>query len=232
MTEEQKSFLMYGNWQPLFSCLSDEDAGKLIKALFDFAVNGIETGCLPPNVEGLYIFMSETIKQNMSKWEESKKKRIEAGRLGGLAKSSNAKQSQAMLSNSKQSQDKPSNAKHNVNVNVNGNVNTKDKEILSKESTKKDASRFLAPSLPEIESYIREKNLDDLVNAESFFTFYESKGWFVGKSKMRDWKAAVRGWASRTKEEKQTTATQTEQQRARLMAILEEPDEERGHTPW
>ena len=194
MTEEQRSFLMYGNWQPLFSCLSDEDAGKLIKALFDFAVNGSEAGCLPPNIEGLYIFMSETIKQNMSKWEESKKKRIEAGRLGGLAKSSNAKQSQAM----------PSNAKHNVNVNVNGNVNTKDKEILSKESTKKDASRFLAPSLPEIESYIREKNLDDLVNAESFFTFYESKGWFVGKSKMKDWKAAVRGWASRTKAEKQT----------------------------
>ena len=32
------------------------------------------------------------------------------------------------------------------------------------------------------------------MNAEKFFNHYESNGWYVGKNKMKDWKAAVRGW--------------------------------------
>ena len=31
--------------------------------------------------------------------------------------------------------------------------------------------------------------------------FYESKGWMVGRSKMKDWKAAARNWAARDKKE-------------------------------
>ena len=33
--------------------------------------------------------------------------------------------------------------------------------------------------------------------ANRFYNFYESKGWKVGKEKMKDWKAAIRGWLSR-----------------------------------
>jgi hypothetical protein len=32
------------------------------------------------------------------------------------------------------------------------------------------------------------------VDADAFVDFYESKGWLVGKNKMKDWKAAVRTW--------------------------------------
>ena len=32
------------------------------------------------------------------------------------------------------------------------------------------------------------------VDARRFIDFYESKGWMVGSSPMRDWRAAVRGW--------------------------------------
>jgi hypothetical protein len=32
------------------------------------------------------------------------------------------------------------------------------------------------------------------VDAQRFVDFYESKGWMVGKSKMKDWKAAYRNW--------------------------------------
>ena len=32
------------------------------------------------------------------------------------------------------------------------------------------------------------------MDSQRFIDFYESKGWIVGKSKMKDWKAAIRTW--------------------------------------
>jgi len=55
---------------------------------------------------------------------------------------------------------------------------------------KKKQSVFKPPTLAEVEEYIKEKPLR--VVAEKFIDFYESKGWMVGKNKMKDWKAACR----------------------------------------
>jgi len=37
------------------------------------------------------------------------------------------------------------------------------------------------------------------IQASSFVDFYESKGWMVGKTKMKDWKASVRNWLRKYK---------------------------------
>lgn len=50
--------------------------------------------------------------------------------------------------------------------------------------------RFIPPTLEEVKAYIQERGSN--VNAQGFIDFYESKGWMVGKSKMKDWKAACR----------------------------------------
>ena len=78
----------------------------------------------------------------------------------------------------------------------------KEKEIYKereKEREKKvvveKAPRFCPPTVDEVKAYILEKNYT--VDAESFCDFYESKAWFVGKTKMRSWKAAVRTWQRR-----------------------------------
>ena len=39
------------------------------------------------------------------------------------------------------------------------------------------------------------------VNPQQFIDFYASKGWMVGKNKMKDWKAAIRTWETRDKKE-------------------------------
>ena len=52
--------------------------------------------------------------------------------------------------------------------------------------------RFSPPSIEEVDSYIREKGYT--VDAERFVNFYESKGWYVGKNKMKNWRAAVATW--------------------------------------
>ena len=52
--------------------------------------------------------------------------------------------------------------------------------------------RFKKPTLEEVKEYCEERN--NGIDAETFINFYESKGWMVGKNKMKDWKACVRTW--------------------------------------
>ena len=51
------------------------------------------------------------------------------------------------------------------------------------------------PTVEEIKQYCIERN--NGIDAEQFFDFYESKNWFVGKNKMKNWQAAVRTWEKR-----------------------------------
>lgn len=64
---------------------------------------------------------------------------------------------------------------------------------------KKVIKRFTPPTLEEIISYCKERK--NKVDPEKFLNFYESKGWMVGKNKMKSWKASVRTWESKDKPE-------------------------------
>ena len=70
-----------------------------------------------------------------------------------------------------------------------------EKEInKEKESVLKRATpNFKKPSLEEIGDYVFSANLN--VDAEKFFDYYESNGWMVGRTKMKNWKAAARNWS-------------------------------------
>ena len=76
----------------------------------------------------------------------------------------------------------------------------KGKESLDK--NRKEYKRFSPPSVEEVTEYVDEKQYN--VDPESFIAFYESNGWKVGKNPMKDWKAAVRTWHGRHKEETKT----------------------------
>ena len=72
-------------------------------------------------------------------------------------------------------------------------IPVEEEEIVPEKPKKEPASsRFSPPSVEEVKLYARERSL--AVDPERFVDFYESKGWFVGKNKMRDWRAAVRNW--------------------------------------
>ena len=62
---------------------------------------------------------------------------------------------------------------------------------IIKEKIKK-RKNFIVPTIIEIEDYCRLRGNE--INAEQFYDFYQSKGWMVGKTKMKDWKAAIRNW--------------------------------------
>lgn len=61
-------------------------------------------------------------------------------------------------------------------------------------------ARFSPPSVSDVEAYCRERRND--VDPQRFVDFYASKGWKVGSQPMKDWKAAVRTWEQRRKDER------------------------------
>lgn len=88
--------------------------------------------------------------------------------------------------------------------------NNKDNSLKDKDKNKdkdKDKNIFKKPKIEEIKNYCVERNNN--INAEQFFNFYESKGWKVGNTPMKDWKAAVRTWESKEKPKKQEIIEET-----------------------
>ena len=51
---------------------------------------------------------------------------------------------------------------------------------------------FVAPTTEEVKTYTLSRPVQ--IDPVAFVDFYDSKGWMIGKNKMRDWKAAVRTW--------------------------------------
>lgn len=76
--------------------------------------------------------------------------------------------------------------------------NNTDNNTMIRERT----SRFTPPTVEQVDEYLAEKrNNGETVNFTGcvFIDFYASRGWMIGKNKMKDWKAAVRTWISRDK---------------------------------
>lgn len=78
-------------------------------------------------------------------------------------------------------------------------IYTKNEEEIKK-IEKPITKRFIKPTIAEIKAYCDERKNN--VDASRFYDFYEAKGWIVGKTRMKDWKAAVRTWEkNKTKQE-------------------------------
>lgn len=82
-----------------------------------------------------------------------------------------------------------------VSIDKNSIVKDSKGESVRGEKTK----HFIPPSVEEVEQYCLERSNN--IDAQSFIDFYESKGWMIGKNKMKDWKAAVRTWERSRKQE-------------------------------
>ena len=70
-----------------------------------------------------------------------------------------------------------------------------------KEEERGEGARLRAPSPAEVSEYAHQfaadKGLDLTAldfDPERFVDFYAQKGWMVGRSRMRDWRATVRNW--------------------------------------
>lgn len=131
--------------------------------------------------------------------------------VGSAADNDNANRQRRFREKKKQGDEPPENADalRNVTecVTKNNESKSKSKRQSKRQSKTKgvgehvpaEPARFRPPTVEDVEAYGNESGYK--INAERFVDFYASKGWKVGKNPMKDWRAAVRGWFIRDREE-------------------------------
>lgn len=173
--------------------LNDAEFGRLTRALLAYSMTG-EKIALCGN-ERFYAkrVMSQEDRFKAS-YEDVSTARSEAGKAGAAARWQNGK---GISANGKDGTAIPANGK-NGNTETNTETET---DTLPSDDGKRDtrAARFTPPTVDDVAAYVREKGYH--INAERFVSFYQQKGWMVGKNRMKDWKAAVRNWETRWKDD-------------------------------
>jgi DNA-binding transcriptional ArsR family regulator len=78
-------------------------------------------------------------------------------------------------------------------------------------NTTSNKGRFTPPTLDEVIEQCNRTGAS--IDPQGFIDFYESKGWMIGKNKMKCWKAAIRTWSRKERESKQPVNQPVKQKR-------------------
>ena len=221
---KKETFLFYADWLNVIRDLPSEVQLEVYQAIAEYAIYGnlIE---LKPLAKVAFGFVKQTIDRDTQKYISISEKRSEAGKRGGRPlkdnelEESNEKQKKQLLSEKSK--------KSNCPLNDNDNVNDNDISFLEKKKQKSDVAvsdlenensespietlqtpkeqsgggrkRFTIPTPEEVQAYCEDRK--NGISGQQFCDFYSSKGWKIGKEPMKDWKAAVRTWEMRRKDQ-------------------------------
>ena len=212
---ERESFVFYRSFYEGIKELPRDIQGEVLTAIMEYGLNGVTTENQKQITKAMFALIKPQLDANNQRFENGKK--------GGRPKA-NCNQTETETK-PKQNRNK---TKHEPNVNDNVNVNDNDISFLEKKKQKSDATvsdlvenensespietlqtpkeqsgggrkRFIIPTPEEVQAYCNERKND--ISGQQFCDFYSSKGWKIGKEPMKDWKAAVRTWEMRRKDQ-------------------------------
>ena len=189
----------YGIYFMILERLRDSDGYMSIKdynmLAFDFRVSAEKVKSIVEDF-GLFVFTedrkhfySESFLQRMKLKDEKSLKARESANQRWRKKTEEQKEMRTQCERIENE------CERNASKVKESKVNNKEKE-----KEKEKPKRFLPPSLDEVENYISEKGYS--VDAEAFIAFYTAKNWFIGKNKMKDWRAAIVTWQKRENNKK------------------------------
>ena len=183
MSTNKKSFLLHIDSLDILDDLTNGQAGVLFKAIKayqhndDFPLDSIVKIAFSP-------FKNQFLRDD-DKYIKTCERRAIAGSKGGKQKVANASKCKQKVANVADSNNKNKNKTKNK---------SDSKEIVT------SSGRFTPPTDIETVAYFVEKGSTN-IEAEKFWLFYDSKNWFVGKTKMKKWQSAASGWITRNKTE-------------------------------
>lgn len=96
--KRKTSFVVYAD-NPIYDEASDEDLGRLFRAMLAFVRTGEDTIPAGDPLRLVWVGVRHGLELDAEKWRDKCDKRAEAGKLGGMAKASNAKQKVANVAN-------------------------------------------------------------------------------------------------------------------------------------
>jgi len=122
---QKENFILYNSFYEPIKSLKNEQLGKLLRAIFNYTINGEITQdneILVP-----FMFIKNQIDIDTNKWEEEKLKRSEAGKKG-MASRWNNKNNNAITEDNNDNNVINVITKISDNVNENVNVNDNDND--------------------------------------------------------------------------------------------------------
>lgn len=204
---DKNSFVLYTDYSESVDELTDEEAGKLFKALLHYEkVRTVDD--LDRVVYTHFSYIKKQLDRDRTKWEEIKEKRIESGKKGGI--NSGITRSKCLINeaneaSASQSKQTEANEAVNVDVNVNGNVdvtvNEKKKEKVitpngEKPPVKSKYGMYKNVLLSDEDMQKLKVEFPDWNNRiEKLSEYIESKG-----AKYKSHLATIRAWARKDRE--------------------------------
>ena len=177
----------------------DAQRGRLFMAMMAYAYRGEEPEFEAGAPEW---FIWDTLKLKIDQCADNLESKRVSGRKGGSnpkqteADASESKQKEAKASKGKQIEAEASESKQNPHIKEQEYEQEQEKEecVEGAKPPKPPAAarRFTPPTVDEVAAYCRERG--NGVDAQRFVDFYASKGWKVGTSPMKDWRASIRNW--------------------------------------
>ena len=171
-----ESFVFYRSFRDAIEEMTDENKLATLLAICDYALYGVEPDLKDAMSRAVFTVARPSIDAN--------KGRRANGKLGGRPPK------KPMVSDSEN---------HRFPKMESTETETLS-ETEAKEAYKPPRPRFIPPTVDEVQAYCQERHSS--VDPVAFVSFYESKGWMVGKNKMRSWRSAISSWERRNKAEK------------------------------
>lgn len=188
----RKSFVLYTEWEDAFDGQPNDVAGELIKVIFDYVRTGQILQSDNTIVNAMFSIFRPAIDRNIDKYDAAIEQRKEAGRKSAERRKQQSNENERPLTTVDES---TRTSTDSVSVSDSVSEESKDSIIMSEKS-----KRLIPPTVLEVQNYISENSYS--VDADAFVNFYTAKGWLIGKSKMKDWRAAVRTWQRNRKQQK------------------------------
>ena len=191
------SFILYKSFYDPISGLTDEEMGRLFRAIFQWQING-KADQDPGGVVGMaFGFITNQFRIDNGKYlERCEKNRTNANIR--WEKTKNATASNRIQSHPNECEKcEPMRMMPNENENENGNENENENGTLfggpgDDTPARKNRKVFARPSIGDVAAYCEERG--NGIDPAAFMDYYDSVGWKVGNKSMRDWRAAVRTW--------------------------------------
>ena len=190
---ERKQFTWYRSYYDALKELPAEEFRDIVLAVCAYALDGEE-----PELSGvaraIFTLIRPTLEVGRSKAENrsrAEQTSISAEQTGNKPEQTKNKPEQTQ-NKRKQTGNKPEQTRNKPEQTRKEKEKEKERENDSYCSPPPPSGpkRFVPPTLAEVQSYVAQRQSP--VDPQGFIDFYASKGWMVGKTPMKDWKAACR----------------------------------------
>ena len=205
----KKGFLLLNNQIKIIETLTDEQAGQLLKAFYDYNLGKeIKLNGLMLTVFSNFKIVFDENEQKYQETCEKNKKNIE--NYWKRVKEQNTNEYDRIQSNTNVYERKRMNTMAtNININTNKNINTNlntninlnenNKNInninINKSERDQSFTPTASPTLAEIYNYACSLDINDKDYCEKFYNHYESIGWVNGTGReIKNWKLVFNNW--------------------------------------